>query len=415
MENKQPTLQKPDGRYNGWGEIKSIQVAPQRADEVIKEIAGLRFSPRARALYQAARFTDSEGIEFVFISNAQFPGAVVFNKLGIHIVPCFIPLRFVDREVSDDRQAAMMRRGRYIYDGWIPVSDWKKENIENLVSSLDDIVNFFSIVGSFHAYWEPKYYYEQTPIPSQIITPTEFDILGKIISSVENLMPEDKTAITRSVAWIANAVREEAPVQRFLLLFVSIEALATYIERQSKNDSPLRSFAADKLNKKERKDQREDCIQDILASEQNLTEAIQRSYFECVIGSRKLLDDHLKRVFGNSQVSEIMFSNSDIGKSLWNLRNDIAHGSLNLLSEGEIRFIAGQLLALENIARDYIRRVLSAFAQVKHFPRPRRPILTFPMHRGVGMVGTEFTGPTDMAEYYADVDLLASSHIRGAF
>ena len=449
-----PSIPKPNGRYNNWGERKWIQTTPQRAEEVSRELASLNLSPRAHALYQAAKFTDSKGIEFVFVSNTQFPGPVVFKGDEIHIVPCFIPLQFVHGAISEDRQAAMMRRGRYIYDGWIPISNWSKENIERLVSVLDDIVNFFSIVGRFHAYWEPKDYYEKSPIPSQVIIPDEFAALSKTLATVESLTQADKIAITRSVAWIANASRDDSPVQRFLLLFVSIEALATYIERQSEKDSPLRSFAADMIGKEERKHQREACIQELLGKEQDLrfsgncrgdnyiwrkfcdfwqnrlpyladitatpnepdlTEAVKKAYFECVVGSRKLLEGHLNRVFGNSQASKVVFYDSEDGKSLWDLRNDIAHGSLNLLSEKEIRFLSIQLSTLENIARDYLRLVLSSLAQVNYFSKPRRPILTFPLHRAIGMTDTQFTGPTDMAEYYADVDLLASSHIRVVF
>ncbi len=415
IPNNNPQTPKPDGRYNDWGERKWIQTTPQKADEVASELANLKLSPRASALYQAAKFTDSQGIEIVFVSNTQFPGAVLFRNNQIHIVPCFVPLQFVNKAMSDDRQAAMMRRGQYIYDGWVPVSDWTKENLEKLVTSLDDIVNFFSIVGRFYAYWEPKYYYEKSPIPSQIIIPEEFAALAKTIVTIEGLTQSDRVAITRSVAWMANALRDDSPVQRFLLLFISIEALATYIERECEKDSPLRSFAADKLTKEERKQQREICIQELLENGLDLSEAVKAAYFECVVGSKKLLEGHLNQVFGNNQASNVLFYNSEDGKSTWDLRNDIAHGSLNLLSEKEIRFLSQQLPTLENIARDYFRLLLSSLAQVNYFSKPRRPILTFPIHRAIGMTGTQFIGPTDMAEYYADVDLLSSSHIRVVF
>jgi hypothetical protein len=234
---------------------------------------------------------------------------------------------------------------------------------------------------------------------------------------VEKLPPSDRVAISRSAAWMANAMRSESPIQRFLLLFVSIEALATYIERESNKNRLLQTLAAEKLSKTERRERREVCIQEVLARDlgSDAAKAIRTAYFECIVGTRRILEEHLNRVFGDEKASTTMFKKEIEGKTLWQLRNDIAHGNLNILSEVQIQFLTRQVTGLENIARDYLRRILTYLAGIEYFPHVRRPGFILPASQGIGTPGTEYMGPTDMAEYYANIEVLSSSFVRVGF
>lgn len=404
-------LPKPAGRFNDWGERKWIQVSKEKSQSVDEEIQALNLSHRARLLYQTARLTESSGIEFVMLSDAQLPVPVAFEGSGIHIVPCFRPLRLEGGAVSEERQAAMAKRGGFIYDGWLPVKSWTEAKLEGIVSDLDDTVNLFSLVGKYHAYWEPKYDFTKQPVSWHLIFPDEFHALGSSITVLNSLATEDKVAVSRSVAWITNALKAGSDIQRFLLLFVSIEALVSYIERESAKNSPLRKFAKDRLPKSERKEQREICIQRKLNSDLELTQAVQEAYFECIVGSRAMLENHLNRVFGNELASKVMFREKVAGNTLWGLRNDIAHGSLNLLSEEEIRFVSRRVGELEGIARQYLRTILGGVADV-NFPPARPPLFTVPASQAIGSPETEYKGPIDMAEYYLNVEGIASSYVQ---
>jgi hypothetical protein len=411
-EASERAFPKPEGRFNDWGERKWIEVPPDRLAAVDAELSKLRLSPRARALYQAARFTDSAGVEFVFVSNAQFPAAVLFEASGIQIVPCFVPFRIAHGAPCEDRQMAMMTRGQFIYDGWVPSNEWTSEKLEQVVSALDDLVNMFSIVGRYYAYWELKYYYQNIPIPSHFILPEDFVSLARTVEAIDQLPPTDKQAVSRSATWIANALRNQSAVQRFLLLFVSIEALASYIEKESLQDSPLREFAADRLSKLEKRQKREACIQAIMDKQPDITIAIQEAYSRCVSGSKKLLEGHLNRVFGRNDVIQAVFGEQEDGKSLYELRNCIAHGTLDMLNAEDVRIISARVGQLEEIAREYLRVILSRVAHVDSFPKPRRPMFTLPASNAIGTLGTQYAGPTDMAEYYGNVEVLVSSYIR---
>jgi hypothetical protein len=408
-------IPKPGGRFNNWGERKWITVSSEKQQVIAQKLSKLELSPRARELYRAAKFTDSTGVEFVFISNAQFP-TLVLPESGLHLVPCFAPLDPINPKI-EDRQAAMMKWGQFIYDGWLPNEEWTPYRLDEIVSFLDDFAALFSIVGTYYAYWEPKYLFSRSPVPSYLATQPEFQSLVDTIAIMDSLPPSDRQALGRSVAWIANALRTE-PVQRFLLLFVSIESLATYIESdKTKKGSVLRSvFAADKPSKSERKRIRDACIEKIFAQGPVSAKTVEKAYLDCIYKSvRDRLEDHLDRVFGDDGVSRIIFKEEVGGKTLWQLRNDIAHGDLSLLSEKETRFLSKRVGVLEGIARDYLRTVFATLTRVDYFSKPRRPVLTLPLSQAIGSPGTEYEGPTDMAEYYANVELLSSSYVRVTF
>jgi len=408
-------IPKPEGRFNNWGERKWITVSPKKQQIIEQDLSKLEISPRAHELYRAAKFTDSTGVEFVFISNAQFP-TVVLPESGLHVVPCFAPLNPINPK-TEDRQAAMMKWGQFIYDGWIPNEEWTSDRLGEIVSFLDGFASSFSIVGTYYAYWEPKYFFSRSPVTSHLATQLEFQSLVDTISIMDNLPPGDREALRRSVAWISNGLRTE-PVQRFLLLFVSIESLATYIESdKAKKDSILRSvFAADKPSKSEKRRIRDACIEEIFAEKSISAETVKRAYSDCINKSiRDRLEDHLNRVFGDDRISQVLFKEKVGSKTLWQLRHDIAHGNLSLLSEKETRFLSRRVGALESIARDYLRVIFVTLAKANYFSKPRRPILTIPMSQAIGSPGTEYGGPTDMAEYYANVEVLSLSYVRVTF
>jgi len=409
-------LSKPKGRFNKWGERKLITAPEAKQVYVAQELSKFNGCFRAKSLFWAAKLTDSTGIEFVFISNAQF-SAVVSEENLLYLVPCFTPLDPFNPQ-SDDGQAAMMKWGQFIYDGWIPDADMSSANLDRIVAELDDLASLFSVVGRHFAYWEPKYFHATHPTPSQIAVQGDFDALSRSTLIIEQLPAPDKVAMSRSLAWLSNALRNQ-DVQRFLLLFLSIESLATYIESNSTPAASVlrQGFAGQKLEEKARNKNRDECVKNIFAGKDNTYSAdkIQRAYFECINQSIKnKLVEHLDRVFQSNVASNLIFAEDSNGKSLWKLRNDIAHGSLNLLSEVDTQYISNRVEELEIVARNYLRRIFTTLANGDYFPKPRRPVLTLSFSHAVGTPGTQFAS-TDMAEYYANVDALSSSFLQVKF
>jgi hypothetical protein len=308
----------------------------------------------------------------------------------------------------------MMKRGQFIYDGWVPSEEWTAIELERIVAFLDDLVSLFSLVGNYAAYWEPKYGFTKEPVPSHLFSSQDLYALGRTIDLMSDLPQTDREALSRSVAWLSSALRNN-PIQRFLLLFVSIESLITHIEsKKTAEESVLRKvFAADRPSDSDRKRQRDACIDAIFAESPPSAKTVTEAYQGCIRRSiRETVESHLDRVFRNKRVSRMIFGEKVSGKTIWQLRHDIAHGNLNLLDRDATRFIESRVGTLERIARDYLRIILSTVAQETYFPKVRRPVLTIPLSQSIGSPSTQYEGPTDMADYYINIEPLSSSYVR---
>jgi hypothetical protein len=405
---------RPPGRFNDWGQRNYIIIAPAAADPIEKEVAGLGLTPRARQLYRAARLTNSMGYEFVFISNAQFPEPLVVNGGEVQIVPCFRPFPVEGGGIADTKQVAMMGRGRFIYDGWIPDESLSPSKVEKAVHDLDEIASTVSLVGSHYAQWEPKYF-ARDPVPSFIVSPPEAASLHKALTAIAKMPPTDATAIRRTIGWLSSAASSDSPVVRFLHYFVGLESLVTYIERETEPTSPLASFARTKVSRQQKLQETLNCITEKLDSAGDLLDGVREAYFDCIVGARRLLEDHLTRVLGHDSEVGLLFRRGSSGASLWEIRGRIAHGDLDILSEVEVRYVAVSLAALEDLVRSYVRTVTSRATGSEFFIRRRRRALSFSAAEGYGAPGTVYKGTTSMAEIYLGTNDLEAPYVEVTF
>ena len=416
MSENNKLRSKPEGRFNRWGERKAITDENNIKEIVSQELSSLNCDYRGKSLYWEARLTGSTGLEFVFISNSQFEGKENPEK-QIHIVPCFKPLDPLNPQ-TEDRQAAMMKGGQFIYDGWAANVELNSDGINKVVSDLDTLVSLFSVASNYFAYWEPKYFYQTKPVPSHIATQNDFDIISYSIFLLDQLPSVDVKKINKSLAWFSSALIV-GPIQKFLFLFLSFESLATYID---KNKYSKESVLQNKFRQKETEEEQleklnkqEECINEILKGEDSISEKISLANEGCIYQSiRFRLEKHLDQVFKNKEASKSIFVERSNGKTLWDLRNSIAHGRLNLLSETDNLIINRSVNKLETIIRSYFRTIFSSLAKTKYFLPPKRPILTVPLSQAVVGPDTIFTC-TDMAEYYSNAASFTNSFMRIKF
>lgn len=407
---------KPPERFNDWGKRRFLTADPALIEFVDSQVASLRLEQRAKSLCRAAMLTRSQGLEFVLFSSAQLNSPLTF--LGsIQIVPCFEPIDLLAGKPGDQRAMAMSHAGIYIYDGWVPNDQWTSEALKQAVSHLDTITNLFTLFGGWFALWEPKYPASVRPTEFHQPTGSHLSSLDHTLTFISTLAPLDQAALIKSAAWLSNALQQKAPAQRFLLLFLSIESIATYIENDAPPESPLRQFSEDQLTKHDKEERRAQCIQQTLDRylAQDATEAIRRAYFDCVSSTRGFLQAHLTRAFNDPGPAQILFEEKVKGKTLWQIRNDIAHGSLDIINEPQLAFIERSIPSLEKISRGYLRALLSAISGADAFPPIPRPGLIFPLAQGVGGPGTQSSEPTDMAEYYGSGRTLLASFVEVTF
>lgn len=408
------TRVRPPGRFNEWGQKAYIVAPPEHSDAVEREVPAMRLTARARQLMRAARLTRSLGYEFVFISNAQFTEPLRFDPGPIEIVPCFRPFPVEGGGMADMNQLAMMGRGRFIYDGWIPDAHLSPLTLEHAVSQLDVIAGSVSLVGSYYAHWEPKYF-ARDPIQSFIVSQGEISSFMAALGAVATMPREDATALRRTIGWLSSAASAHSPVASFLHYFVALESLITYIERDAPPTSPLGAFAKVKATKAQRREEATSCISQRIEGTSDLVEAVKEAYFECVVSTRRLLEEHLKRILADQARVDVLFERGPSSRSLWDIRGRIAHGDLDLLSEAEVDYVAASLGAIEDVVRSYVRIVASQSTRSEFFSRWRRPVLSFSAAEGYGAPGSVYKGPTSMAELYLGTTDLQGPHVEVTF
>jgi hypothetical protein len=323
-------------------------------------------SPSESAAFSLHELTGCEGLEFVAFSNAQLSCPVTLVN-DVVLVPCF--LHEIDGqdiyEPLVQLTMRMARQCRFLYDGWIPIKVWDAEHVREAVRGIDEALALFCLRGRTFFEWEPKYpsVREATlPRSSYIFEDRHLQDLQMIVGLIGNLPKEDRVAVYRSIGWLSQASRLDQPVARFLFCIFAIEALATYIEEDAPDDSPLARLRAERLTRAEKRARREKCIGETLEEwlQHDKTEAIKRSYFDCVMGIKQRLKTHLERVFtSEAELVALLFEKPVEGKPLYDLRNTIAHGTTDALSVGEMEGIRLRIWEVEHIAAQYILSVFT--------------------------------------------------------
>lgn len=397
-------------KFNKWCERRGLFCADQ--GKIFKANAFVNrkdLSTSERAAFYLHELTGCQGLEFVAFSNARIKNPVKLSN-DVIIVPCF--LNESQREGLDIQNlllfatCEMERHHRYVYDGWIPITDWTKEVVREAVRKIDESLSMFCLSSRIFFEWEPKY-----PLPSPSESPSiyyfedqninELETLSKLLDSLGD---KDRIALYRSIAWLSQSLRLNEPAARFLFLILAIESLARYIESDSSSDSALAVLKTKQISRKERQLRREECIDAILFDvfENDKTDAIKTAYFECVVGIRKQLETHLKKVFDpDVKPIELLFEKKVEGSSLYDLRNIIAHGTIDALSEAQRDLIAQRIWDAEKIARRYI---LAIFKNALHF-EPAQNVMKAAIFINVGNMITQYEnthhGPLHMAIIYS--------------
>ena len=355
-------------RYNQWCEKRPLVSKGNDYLTASTFLAKSELTPYEKAAFYFHNLTGCAGFEFVIFSNAKFSKPITLPN-QIIFVPCFL-VSLVGRSMTDPVLHAtlkMQKQARFVYDGWIPIDSWDESNIRNTIRAIDEALSIFSLQGSILIEWEPKYHATRDRKSSYDIDDEYISGVEKLSDKISELNGEDRIALYRSLGWFSQGLRLSEPAARFLFFMLTIESLATYIERNSNNESILRQKLANtRLSKGERKAIREKCIHEILSSclSENPTKAVQEAYFNCVTGIRKLLMGHIDHVSkSNKEAMQLLFEPKE--GSLYELRNKIAHGGADALSEIERDRIRRRLWEAEQTTRRYLLTVISDALEVK--------------------------------------------------
>jgi len=362
-------------RYNAWCERRLI-VCPDRdkRNRAAEFLVKHNLTPFEKAAFYFHELTGCEGLEFIAFSNARLKSPVILAN-NIILVPCFLS-DMEGKNINDplvQMTLKMQREGRFIYDGWVPITKWNNKDIRKAIRSLDEALSIFCLHFSAFFDWEPKYLagHERSLSNYYKFEEQYLQELEQVVQLLNSLSEEDRIAIYRSLAWLSQALRLREPAARFLFLILAIESLATYIESEKLPvNSPLASLKAEQLTPEEEKARLEKCIKDKISQflQEDPKKAIIKAYFDCIMGIKEQLKRHLEHIFTpEDEAIALLFGKKDRRRSLYELRNEICHGRVDVLSEEERDKIYQRVWNTEQLARRYILSVLEKALGVKPF------------------------------------------------
>ena len=362
-------IDKPKGRYNNWCE--KTQLVCNDPDHIRKSQSHLvnrEVTDYEKWTYYLHELVNCDGIEFVAFSNVLLYRQISLAK-NVILTPCFYP-EIEGMSITDPLVGLSMnmeKRGRYVYDGWIPIDDWNITNVRQAINSIEQVLSLFSLQGRNWFRWEPKYY-------QNVGTPNTTEFKDENIKEIENLNTYlDETSnitasIGKSAAWLNQSIRTDEPAAKFLFSFLAIESLISYIE-SSESDNILHNLKSKEISHEEKIF----CIEQLIEStfSKSPIETIKNAYFDCVLTLSRTLKDNIENIFGkDSKEYDILFKDEIEGYTLYDIRHKIAHGRLNALDDVEIYIIKKRIWAMEQLSRDYLNQIIerisgNAYFQVK--------------------------------------------------
>lgn len=396
----------PAGKYNKWCERRPLVCADeQKILHTDKYVFDESLTLSEKATFYVHELVDCQGLEFVVFSNARINLPIELPG-NITLVACFLPEFEETDSLIAQLTLEMAHRACFVYDGWLPIEDWQIDSVRKAVRRIDSALSVFALRASAWFSWEPKY----SPIMRGGICykfqgkdMTQVNELSKSISKMEG---PDAQAFLSSVGWLSQSVRSNEPAARFLFGILAIESLATYIEEESTENSAFSKLRREQLTRQQRREWRQACIRDRVAKllDADPEKAALAAYFDCIVGIRQRLESHLMNVFGDdTEPIELLFKLKVDGKTLYELRNEIAHGRMDALSEAQREVVFARAWEVERVARRYTLKVLESVMACELdeseilesiSPRLREGILT-----REGM----YKGPIHMAQVYSSV------------
>lgn len=274
------------------------------------------------------------------------------------------------------------------------------------VRGIDSALSVFALRSSAWFSWEPKY--------SPIIRDGAYynfeskDMMqvNELSKSISEMKEPDAQVLLSSIGWLSQSIRSKEPAARFLFGILAIESLATYIEEESAEDSTFSGLKSEQLTKQQRKEWRQTCITDNMARLLDVEpeKAVKTAYFECIVGIRKRLESHLMNVFCyETEPIELLFKLEVDEKTLYELRNEIAHGRMDALSEVQREAVIARAWDVERIAREYILKVLAVATDRELYESVILESVAFQLRDGVTTHKDMYRGPIHMAQVYSSI------------
>jgi hypothetical protein len=393
-------------KFNEWCHRKPVVDDSDKYFKALSKVRQFNVSEISRAALLQKEMLDNEGIEFMVFSNLKFEKQIKFDN-GLELVPCFYP-ELNGGNFNDpihQASAQMHNRARYLYDGWLPITNWDAINISEKLESIEEILSLFSLTGLIYFEWEPKYFYKRKT--NEIIYAdthlNQVSIIEEIAvfaNDLNKLDIKDRLVIYKSISWINKAKSSNDPITAFLFYMLSIENLVHYIEEGAKNNSAF--FKIRTISNEEKDKQKKECIYEMLKDIQSDNEPwkiVQKAYTDCVYGIKNRIERQINRAFIEGDKLRTVFNEKINKKSLYDIRSKIAHGDVNTLNTDEIDEINKRIYDLKDLAINYILSVLYK-CDILYPERTFHGSISCDMDNSILSSVRIDKGPTHMSLYY---------------
>ena len=350
-------------KYNDWRHKKPLILGDdiEKGSNISAKIKFLPISEFSKAALQQHEILKINGIEFVLFSNLKIDKAIRLDN-GLEIHPCFYD-QLAGKTIDDPvyRSSFLMtKRGKFLYDGWLPIENWGIDNISKELRKIDEFIALFSMTGHIYFSWFPKYFYEENN--KEIIHADSLTKENTIVDSTINFYnamdkltnPKDREVVFKSINWINKAKETTDIVIKFLFYTLSIEQLAKYVEG-SKSTSDFYKIRTHK-NRAERKGWKTDCLRRILDTidyDNKPWATVDKAYFDCNSGLKEMIKRQIGKAFKSE--SDLFDVNTD---EIYSIRSKIAHGDIDTLNKDEIEFVNSKIYDISKLAVNYVLSIL---------------------------------------------------------
>ena len=393
-------------RYNNWGEREPIVCSDSNKNFAAMTIASRSdLSDPEKSAKFSYDITGCKGFEFVAFSNAKLERPTQLAN-NIILFPCFHK-SITGLSLNDPMVRASMimsNSARYVYDGWLPIDEMSEPTIRSKIRILREVISAFSIVSGSNFEWEAKYPVAKSSGESHHLNGADIDTLEKFANQIDCLSDNDRTALFRSIGWLSRSINQTDLEAKFLFAVLSIESFATYIEEKSEDNSAFVALRGNKKSKNERRKDREECIKNTMSIllEIDTSRAVSEAYFNCVVGIKKRLDEHLGRVMGKDDKGyKMFFLGSDDDISLYMIRHTIAHGIHDVLSDSALIKIEANQHKVIQFAKRYIWQVLHKAFGFYNSNATMRASMAMNLNNAIISSRKMYNGPVNMGVIYA--------------
>lgn len=343
------------GKYNVLGEWKPI-VYPgshARVEHIVKDLVKDEKDKRVHGCLFYIVATCHHCIEFILKTRFDLPFETntITGQFGV-----------LHMQKITLKNSSGSSFNYQVYDCTLGLNDISVESIKYALQAIDVIVNRLTFRVDNSASWFLKY-------PSFMSSPSLLNVSKKDVPLLNdylvNVDQNDSINVDTAISWYLNGKNASNVFTSYLSFYIALESLA--ISFATGELKVCKRYRVKKKSKAERKKMRIACIKKMHEElyPNKPEEFVRESYSECITSLRKLTQFSLERVLGKKDKMVKNFFKKKDGYSLYNLRNELAHGSFSHIDTKHADLISERVYEIQAVAHEFILRLSSKSADKK--------------------------------------------------